>query len=164
MIFYDEFIKKVSNNEEKNYKNIEKFSLEISKVVMWLGTAVPILLIALYQLYIGYVLGYKLINLGFGILFLLVGIKHLKNLFSYRIKIDLENKILYYEKIKIDLNEVESCTLSEGNLGKKGKFQIILDIITKEKKQYIIPLMMTRKLDFTKIIKIITGNNFKIIK
>ncbi|MGL5050541.1 MAG: hypothetical protein ACRC6A_00745 [Fusobacteriaceae bacterium] len=164
MIFYDEFIKKINADGIKNYKNVEKFGLEISRVIMWMGTGVPILLIAFYQIYIGYILGYKIVNLGFGILFLLIGIKHLKNIFTYSIKIDRENKILYYEKVKIDLSELDSCTLSEGSLGKKGKFQIMLDIVTKEKKQYIIPIMMTRKFDFVKIIKELSGSNFKIIK
>ncbi|MGL4533921.1 MAG: hypothetical protein ACRCUA_02535 [Fusobacteriaceae bacterium] len=164
MIFYDEFIKKINADGIKKYKNIEKFGLEISKVIMWMGTGVPILLIAFYQIYIGYISGYKIVNLGFGTLFLLIGIKHLKNIFTYSIKIDRENKILHYEKVKIDLSELDSCILSEGSLGKKGKFQIMLDIVTKEKKQYIIPIMMTRKFDFVKIIKELSGSNFKIIK
>ncbi len=164
MIFYEDFIKKINLDSEKKFKDIEIFSLEFKKKLMWIGTGVPMLLIALYQLYEGHLNDYRLVNMISGIIFFYIGFKHLKTVFSYKIKIDNFNSNIYYEKIVINFNDIDSCILKESKIGKKGVFQIVVDIVTKEGKQFIIPLIMNRKLDFVKNLKIKLQNKFKIIK
>ncbi|MGL6063617.1 MAG: hypothetical protein ACRC0S_00795 [Fusobacteriaceae bacterium] len=164
MVFYEDFIKKINLNPEKQFKSVEKFSLEFRKKIMWIGTGVPMLLIALYQLYEGYLNDYRVINMLTGIIFFYIGFKHLKTVFSYKIKIDGISNNIYYEKIVINFDDIESCILKEAKIGKKGLFQVVIDIVTKEGKQFIIPLIMNRKLDFVKILNRKLKNKFKVIK
>ncbi|MGL5122849.1 MAG: hypothetical protein ACRC6K_01590 [Fusobacteriaceae bacterium] len=164
MIFYEDFIKKINLNPEKQFKSVENFSLEFRKTMMWLGTGIPMLLIALYQLYEGYLNDYRVINMLSGIIFFYIGFKHLKTVFKYKIKIDETSNNLYYEKVVIPFDNIETCILKESKIGKKGLFQIVIDIVTKDGKQFIIPLIMNRKLDFVKILNKKLKNKFKIIK
>lgn len=164
MIFYEDFIKKIGKSSLDNLPEKSKFSLEFKKIVMWMGTGVPILLIALYQFYVGTYDGTKAINIIFGILFSYLAIKQMRIVIGYSVVVDSIAKILKYEKIEIDLNQVEICTLKESQIGKKAEVQVVLDLITLDGKQYIIPLMMGRKLEFVLMIKKSLGEKFRIQK
>lgn len=164
MVFYEDFIKKIGKNSLDNLKEREKFSLEVKRIIMWMGTGIPILLISLYQFYVGTYNGTKAINLIFGAIFLYVGVKHIRTVFGYSVELDLLKHSLKYEKTDIDLKEVESCTLKEMQLGKKSEIQVVVDLITKDKKQYIIPLMMGKKMEFVLMLKKYFGENFRMQK
>lgn len=164
MLFYDDFVKKVLEKKDEKYGDIESFGLEIKKKAVWLGTGIPIFLIGLYLGYVGYLNNYKVINMLFALIFFYIGYKHIKNVVNYEIKIDNINDIIIYEGIEVKFSEIESCTLKEGSVGKKAEYCIILDVVTKEGKQYILPLMMNNKLKFVRNIKNRVGDNFKIIK
>lgn len=164
MLFYDEFIKKINENTSTTYKDIEKYSLELKRKIMWLGTGIPILLIGIYQVYAGIQNNNNVINIIFGLIFFYIAFKHIKTVVNYKIQIDNKNKILIYENIILNFSEIKSCVLREGTIGKKGGYQIILDIITTEDKQYLLPLMMGKKINFVKNIKYNLEEKFKIIK
>lgn len=163
-MFYDDFVKKVLERREEKYNDLEKFGLETRRKAMWLGTGIPIFLIGAYLLYVSYLNNYRVINIIFALVFFYIGSKHIKNVVNYEIKIDNKNGIMTYDSVEIEFDKIDECTLKEGSIGKKGEYSIILDVITKEGKQYILPLMMNKKLEFVCNIKSKVGKNFKIIK
>lgn len=149
MLFYDEFLKKL-DEEKFEIKEIEKFSPEIKKIIVGLGVSIPLIVIAIAQLYMAK-LDNNLIRVAFAIAFIFMGIKQLKTTFSYKIQIDTKNKKMKFMNVDIDLMRIESCTLKEGRVGKK--LEAVLDIITFDKQQYIIPLYMNKKVRFVWIIR-----------
>lgn len=163
MLFYDDFIKKIKESSECKFSDLEKFGLELRRKIIWLGTAVPLMLIGIYFAYVGYLHDFRVINMLFAIIFFYIAFTHIKKIVQYKIIIDNQNNILTYDNVNIKFSEVEICTLKEGTIGKKGEYHILLDIITYDKKQYIIPLMMNHKLNFVKNIKMKLESKFKII-
>ncbi|MGL4403125.1 MAG: hypothetical protein ACRCTS_05350 [Fusobacteriaceae bacterium] len=164
MVFYEDFIKRIEKSSLGNLKERARFFLELKRIIMWMGTGIPILLISLYQFYIGTLDGIKAVNLIFGALFLYLALKQIRTVVAYKVELDLKSHILKYEKIEIDLKQVGSCTLKELQIGKKAEIQTVVDIITQDNKQYIIPLMMGRKMDFVLMLKKALGEKFKIQK
>ncbi|MEG0398079.1 MAG: hypothetical protein RR656_03240, partial [Cetobacterium sp.] len=77
MFFFEDFCKRVEKTTVEP-KDIEKFRLDIKKVIMWLGTGVPLLLMGLYQGYMFYLNSTKYAYLVFSIIFIYLGLKHLK--------------------------------------------------------------------------------------
>ena len=152
MLFYDEFLKKL-DEEKFQIDEIEKFSPEIKKVVVGLGVSLPLIIIAMAQLYMAKVDG-NMVRVAFAIAFIFMGVKQLKTTFSY--------KKMKFMNVDIDLMRVESCTLKEGRVGKK--LEAVLDIITFDKQQYIIPLYMNKKLKFVWIMREILKGVFIIKK
>ena len=116
MVFYEEFIKGV---EEAKFQlqEVETFSPEVKKLVSGLGVGIPLILISLFQLYMAKLDG-SMVRVGFGVIFLYIGFKQLKTILSYKVKVDTVNKKLTVMKMELDLNQVESCTLKEGRVGK----------------------------------------------
>lgn len=165
MLFYDEFLKKL-DEEKFQIDEIEKFSPEIKKVVVGLGVSLPLIIIAMAQLYMAQLYMAKvdgnMVRVAFAIAFIFMGVKQLKTTFSYKIQIDTKNKKMKFMNVDIDLMRVESCTLKEGRVGKK--LEAVLDIITFDKQQYIIPLYMNKKLKFVWIMREILKGVFIIKK
>ncbi len=163
MLFYDEFLKKL-DEEKFQIDEIEKFSPEIKKVVVGLGVSLPLIIIAMAQLYMAKVDG-NMVRVAFAIAFIFMGVKQLKTTFSYKIQIDTKNKKMKFSKyigLATLCMRVESCTLKEGRVGKK--LEAVLDIITFDKQQYIIPLYMNKKLKFVWIMREILKGVFIIKK
>ena len=160
MIFYDDFLKKLESTNY-NLQDVEKFSAEGKKLVVGLGVGIPLLLIALFQIYMAK-FDESIVRIGFGVIFLYIGFKQLKTVFSYKIKIDIKNRKMFFINVTLNLDEIESCTLKEGRGGKN--LEPLLDIITLDKKQYIIPLYMNNKLKFVYCIKSILKDKFIIKK
>ena len=158
MLFYDEFLKKL--NEEKFQVNeIEKFSPEIKKIIVGLGVSLPLIIIAIAQLYMAKIDG-NVVRIAFALIFIFIGVKQLRTTFSYKIQIDTKNKKIKFMNVNIDLMKIESCTLKEEKVGKK--LEVVLDIITFDKQQYIIPLYMNKKVRFVWLIKTVLVDAFKI--
>jgi len=163
MLFYDDFIKKV-NSTNINLKENYTYGLNFTKRIVWLGTGIPISLIGFFQLWVlsqknGSPVGYILSSL-----MVLFGLYNLKMAFSYKIKIDVTNKKLVNKKFIVELDKVKLVELRKMVAPGSKKLEACLDIITHDKKQIILPLIMNNKLEFTSVIKNITGNNFSIIK
>lgn len=164
MLFYDEFLKKINAEKTLEFKDLEIFKIEFKKKLVWLGTGVPIIMISIYFAYVAYLNDYKLINVIFSIILMYMGCKQVMATFKYDIRIDNKEGKIIYEKMNIYFSEIESCTLRESIVGKKSDYQIILDIITNDKKQYLVPLMMSKKVKFVANVKAKLNQKFKIIK
>lgn len=160
MVFYEEFIKSIRESKFQ-VQDIEIFSPEIKKLVSGLGVGIPLILISLFQLYMAK-LDSSMVRISFGVIFLYIGFRQIKTIFSYKVKVDSLNKKLTVMKMELDLTQVESCTLKEGRVGKN--LEVILDIITLDKKQFIVPLYMNKKVRFVYCMKTILGEKFLIKK
>ena len=104
MLFYDEFLKKL-DEEKFQIDEIEKFSPEIKKVVVGLGVSLPLIIIAMAQLYMAKVDG-NMVRVAFAIAFIFMGVKQLKTTFSYKTQIDTKNKKMKFMNVDIDLMRV----------------------------------------------------------
>ncbi|MGL4307557.1 hypothetical protein [Cetobacterium sp. SF1] len=162
MFFYEDFIKKVEK-KEVNPREIEKFHLEFKKMIIWLGTGVPLILIGGFQAYMGYKDNMKISYFIFAIVFLFIGFKHLKMIFGYGVTLNLKEQKLLSKGVDLKFDEIDSCTVKEQVIGKGSKVQIVADIITKDRRQIVIPLIMTRKVIFLAILRRELGNRFKMI-
>lgn len=163
MLFYEDFVKKIKDSKEENFGEREVFTLEVKKKLVLLGTGVPLFLVGCYFAYVGYLQNYKIIQFVFAIMFFYVASTHVKKMRNYKLIIDNTNGKLIHNSVEIIFDTIDSCTMKEGAIGKNGKeYAIILDIITNEKKQYIIPLIMNKKERFVKNIKCKTEGKFRI--
>lgn len=162
MLFYDEFIKKVSS-EKITLKENYSFGLNFRKILVRLGTGIPITLIGGFQLWSATklpnpsVLYYLLSSI-----LIIFGLITIKGIFDYKIKIS--GTILYNKNISIDLSSVKLVELRKMVAPKSKKLEACLDIITHDKKQIILPLLMGNKLEFTLVVKELTKDKFSIIK
>lgn len=165
MFFFDDLVKKIEKKEIKEKKN-RKYRVEIRRMIMFLGTGIPLLLIGAFQGYIGYigVEGKKnFIQIGIGLVFIFLGFKNLKTMFDFKITLDEINGKIYGQGLDLKFDDIEICELKEGIAG-KGRIQTILRIITKDKKEIIIPLMMNKKIEFAAVFKKNLGKRFIVIK
>jgi len=161
MLFYEELIKKIDGNIEAQGR--ERFFLEANKTLIWLGTGIPFFIIGLMELYISTLSETPSTkNMIFGIVLLFIGFRHIKMYFSYHIILDFNKNSLISKGINVSFSNIKSCTLKEQSLGKRNRLQTVLDIITKDKKQIIIPLMMTKKVKFLNLLKSKLGKSFVI--
>lgn len=160
MFFYDDFIKKLDKNIQG--QGIEKFGLEAKRTAVWLGTGIPFLAAGLMELYISYMKNFAVTDLAAGIIFILLSIRHLKLFFSYKIVLDFNEKKLKSKDITFDFENVKSCVLKEQTVGKRKKLEAVLDVITKDGQQIIIPLMMNNKIRFVSLLKNEMGRKFAI--
>lgn len=162
MFFYDDFVKKIDGNIKGT--GVEKFGLEAKRGAMWLGTGIPFFVAGALEIYISYNKNFSKYDLLVGIIFLFLSLRHLKLYFSYKIVLDFNEKKLKSKDIEFNFKDVRSCTLKEQVIGKRKKQEAVLDIVTNDGKQIIIPLMMSNKLRFANLIKSEIGNKFKIEK
>ncbi|MCI6152086.1 hypothetical protein [Fusobacterium perfoetens] len=149
MLFYEEFIKKIRKDLEVSGK--EKFSLELKRTVMWLGTGIPFLIAGLLQIYI-YLSSKDIKDIVVGFIFLFLSFKHIKLFLSYGIVLDFDRDMLKSKDVELKFENIESCELREEVVGKRGKVQPVLDIITFDRRKIIIPLMMTKQVRFVSLV------------
>ncbi len=163
MLFYDDFIKKL-NNTNVVLKDRYKYGLNFTKKIVWLGTGIPISLIGGFQLWVLKTNGGNPIGYILALLMVLFGLYNLKMSYSYKIEIDVVNKKLINKQFTIELDKVKLIELRKMVAPKSKKLEACLDIITHDKKQIILPLIMNNKLEFTSVIKEIVSDKFVIIK
>ena len=161
MLFYEELIQKIESQNLTDIKKVEKFTLNMSKKISGYGIALPLIAIGIFQAY-SYTLFHKWYLLIFAIIFSFIGFKQFKNIFSYSISIDTEIARIKSGKLDLLFENVESAELKEMKFGKK--IITVIDMITKDKKQVIIPLYMNRIERFILLVKSILGDKFQIIK
>ncbi len=159
-MFFEDLIKKL---EEENieYNSTETFYIENRKKIIVLATSIPLIIISLVQLY-NYYLKQNIISLALAILFLYFAFKQIKNMLSYKLKIDTKEKTLKYMKLIIHFDDIEKSFLREMKIG--NKIIPVIENITKDKKQIIIPLHMNKKIKFIKMCKDIIKGDFIIKK
>ena len=162
MLFYEDFIKSISLKNNIEMKEIEKFSVEAKRIVSGAGIGIPLILAGLFQSYLATIENVKVMPGVFALVFLFLGIKQLRTTFSYKVIVDTEKKILTGEKLVLSLNDIDSCTLEEKKIGKN--LQVVLNIITVDRKQIIIPLYMKNKERFVLVMRLLLNEKFFIKK
>ena len=162
MFFYEDFIKKIDGTAEG--KGVEKFTLDTKKTVVWLGTGIPFFIAGMLELYISYDKNFAMTDLVIGIIFFILSARHLKMYFSYKIILDFNERKLKSKDITFEFDKIESCVLKEQVVGKKRRMDVVLDVVTKDGQEIIIPLMMNKKLRFVNLMKNILGRKFSIVK
>lgn len=163
MFFYDDFIKKIEKTKVQ-YKPVKKYTLEGKKVIVWLGTGIPLALIGGLQGYIGYTKKFSIAYIAIATILLFLGIKHLKNIFNYKIVLDCVDKRILGQGLDLPFDEIETCTLKEAVVGKGNRLQVIVRIVTTDKREIIIPLIMGNKVDFICTLRDELKGRFSIIK
>lgn len=164
MFFFEDFIKKVNEKKIEKLNGRKKFRLEIQKIIVWLSTGIPFILLGSFQIYTGYLSKYNYIGILIGILLCGFGLRHFKLIFSYGLTIDMDEKVLIGEGQKTEFSMIEKCELKEAIVSKGKKVQVILRIITKDKKEIIIPLIMNKKVEFVATVKYLLKEKFIVIK
>lgn len=163
MFFFEDFIKKIEKTKPNPKKN-KSYGFEMKRFIISLGTGIPLILIGILQGYIGYTKNFNPVYLGVAIVVLYLGIKQIKNIFSYKILLNSKNQNIVGMGINLNYSDIDSCILQERIIGKGSKLQVVLSIITNDRKEIIIPLVMNKKIDFTATLKAELKERFIIIK
>lgn len=162
MLFYEEFIKKIDGNIEGS--GIEKFGLDMKKTVIWLITGILFFIAGILELYISWKKNFAKTDLIIGIAFLILSFRHVRMYLSYKITLDFNERKLKSKGVNFEFKKVKSCVLREQVIGKKKRMEVVLDIVTEEGQEIIIPLMMNNKLRFASLMKNQFGRKFTIEK
>ena len=162
MLFYEDLVRKIEEEKIENVEKIEKFKLNGTKSLVGYGIAIPLILIGLFEIY-SYTIYHKWYLLLIGVIFLGIGLKQFKNVLTYSSYIvDSDAKTLKFGKLNLQFDNVQTGTLKEMKLGKK--VVTVIDIITNDKKQIVIPLFMAKQIRFILLIKEILAERFAIKK
>ena len=161
MLFYENLVKKIETGKIEDIKKIEKFGLNKAKNISGYGISIPLILFGLFEVYL-YTIYNKWYLLLIGAPFFALGLKQAKTVFTYSIKVDTEVKNIKFKNLKLNFDDVESGTLKEMKLEKK--VLPVIDMITKDRKQVIIPLYMNKQERFILLVKEILAERFSIEK
>ena len=161
MLFYEDLVKKIEEEKIENIEKIEKFKLNGAKSLVGYGIAIPLILIGLFEIY-SYTIYHKWYLLLIGVIFLGIGLKQFKNVLTYSYIIDSDAKTLKFGKLNLQFDNVQTGTLKEMKLGKR--VTPVIDMITNDKKQIVIPLFMAKQERFVLLIKEILAERFSIKK
>lgn len=163
MIFFEDFIKRIeeAEKEELHFQEEEVFGLNKKKKLGGYGIAIPLFLIAIYEIFVAlYTTKYYII--AFSIFLFYFGFRQCKNMWVYRITVKTKEERLLFQTLDIDLKNIESAKLREARLGRK--ITPVLDFITKEKKQMIIPMYMDKQVFLVRILQKLLREKFSIKK
>ena len=161
MLFYEDLVRKIEEEKIENIEKIEKFKLNGAKSLVGYGIAIPLILIGLFEIY-SYTIYHKWYLLLIGVIFLGIGLKQFKNVLTYSYVVDSKAKTLKFGKLNLQFDNVQTGTLKEMKLGKK--VVTVIDIITNDKKQIVIPLFMAKQERFVLLLKEILADRFSIKK
>ena len=161
MLFYEDLVRKIEEEKIENIEKIEKFKLNGTKSLVGYGIAIPLILIGLFEIY-SYTVYHKWYLLLIGVIFLGIGLKQLKTVLTYSYVIDTETKNLKFGKLDLQFDNVQSGVLKEMKLVKR--VTPVIDMITNDKKQIVIPLFMAKQIRFILLIKEILAERFAIKK
>ena len=161
MLFYEDLVRKIEEEKIENIEKIEKFKLNGAKSLVGYGIAIPLILIGLFEIY-SYTVYHKWYLLLIGVIFLGIGLKQFKNVLTYSYIIDSDAKTLKFGKLNLQFDNVQTATLKEMKLGRK--VVTVIDMITNDKRQIVIPLFMAKQIRFILLIKEILAERFAIKK
>ena len=161
MLFYEDLVRKIEEEKIENIEKIEKFKLNGAKSLVGYGIAIPLILIGLFEIY-SYTIYHKWYLLLIGVIFLGIGLKQFKNVLTYSYVIETEAKNLKFGKLNLQFDNVQTATLKEMKLGRK--VVTVIDMITNDKRQIVIPLFMAKQIRFILLIKEILAERFAIKK
>lgn len=163
MLFFDEFVKKI---EKKDIALVGKhtFGLELKKKIVWLGTGIPLILLGLFQAYTGYAMGMRTAYFIFAVVLLGLGIYHFKMAFSYKVVVDFDSGTLKNQKLNLKLDEIDTATLKRMVAPGSKKLQACIDVITTDRREIIIPLVMGKKVDFAALMRKQLQEKFSVVR
>ena len=161
MLFYEDLVRKIEEEKIENIEEIEKFKLNGTKSLVGYGIAIPLILIGLFEIY-SYTIYHKWYLLLIGVIFLGIGLKQFKNVLTYSYVVDSKAKTLKFGKLNLQFDNVQTATLKEMKLGRK--VVTVIDMITNDKRQIVIPLFMAKQIRFILLIKEILAERFAIKK
>lgn len=161
MLFYEDLVRKIEEEKIENIEKIEKFKLNRTKSLVGYGIAIPLILIGLFEVY-SYTIYHKWYLLLIGVIFLGIGLKQFKTILTYSYVIDTETKNLKFGKLNLKFDNIQSGILKEMKLGKR--VVTVIDMITNDRKQIVIPLFMAKQVRFILLIKEILAERFSIKK
>lgn len=150
-----------AHNFESNYKYVETFRIENKKILIGLYIALPLTLIGLYHAH-KYIVEHKIYLILIAMFCIYIASKQIKNLFSYKLVVDMNKKTVKYDKLVVDFDSVVSTTLQEMKLG--NKIVLVLDNITVDRKQIIIPMYMQNKEKLIAMIRDMQKEKFHVKK
>ena len=161
MLFYEDLVRKIEEEKIENIEKIEKFKLNGTKGLVGYGIAIPLILIGLFEVY-SYTIYHKWYLLLIGVIFLGIGLRQFKTILTDSYVIDIETKNLKFGKLNLQFDNIQSGTLKEMKLGKR--VVTVIDMITNDRKQIVIPLFMAKQVRFILLIKEILAERFSIKK
>ena len=96
MLFYEVLVKKIEMGKIEDIKKIEKFGLNKARNILGYGIAIPLILFGLFEVYL-YTIHHKWLLLLIGAPFCAIGLKQVKTVFTYSIKVDTEAKNIIFK-------------------------------------------------------------------
>lgn len=162
MLFFDEFIKSI---ETTNIIEKDRYTYRLNnrQLILFMIIGISLILLGGLLVYQGYVEN-KIVCYFISIVVFYLALKNFKNIFSYRIKIDKIENSMSGMGLNLSFNDIMECKLKEGIIGKVKYLQVYLRIVTKDKKEIIIPLNMNKKLEFVIVVKKILQERFWVEK
>ena len=164
MFFYDDLVKKIENKKvvlEDKYS----FGLNLRKKAIWLLTGIPLLLMGIFEIYLYFNLeenSTALLLVAAFVIFL--GTYNIRMAYGYNLKIDFREGHLKNKDIDISLGDVEEVELSKIVPPGSKRMEACISIITKDRKQVIIPLIMRKRVEFVAVLRAYYQEKFKIVK
>ena len=161
MYFYDDFVNRLLEFST-DIKNNNKFGLSLRKKLFWIFLGSSIFAIGIKGAYDSFY-NEKYI---FMILFIILGIYGIFAMFyyilTYKIEINLDNGKIIYNKTEIDIDNIDNVVLKI--MFYKKKVITGIQVVTKDNKAYVFPLIMNKKTYFVYIFKEKFKEKFKIEK
>lgn len=163
MVFYEDLVKKVQGSDIELSKEKYKYGLNIRYKLSKLGTGVPLTLIGLYYSFELITKGATLYSL-IGVLIFMSGIVLVRAPFKYKMEIDLNEKKIRNQNSEFEIEMIKSAELKKMAAPGTKRLEACVSIITEDKKNYIIPLIMHNKVEFASVIKKLLGAKFTVVK
>lgn len=84
--------------------------------------------------------------------------------FKYKMEIDLNEKKIRNQNSEFEIEMIKSAELKKMAAPGTKRLEACVSIITEDKKNYIIPLIMHNKVEFASVIKKLLGAKFTVVK
>lgn len=159
MLFYDNFKKKIENSDFV-LKEKYIFGLSLKKRVIWLFSGIMLIAVGGLMGYEAYIKHQGIGHIILSIFVVFMGITFLAMIGNYKMTIDTLIGKIIHKKAEIDIENIEKVVCKRMFSGKK--YDVCIDIVTKDKVEMVIPLIMNRKVEFVSVIKKMMGNKFSI--
>lgn len=159
MFFYDEFKKRIKS-ETVEAKGIHTFGKPLAKKILFILSGSIMVAVGVILEIEAAQKQQNIIQMAIPLLFIFMGISFISMINKYRIIVDADTKIIKHPKADINVDNIEKIVCKKMFTGKK--FDVALDIITTDKVELVIPLVMERREHFVLLVKGMTAGKFSI--
>lgn len=161
MFLYENLKKKIENSKLELKKEY-KYGLDFRRTFIWGITGGTMLILCIFFIVTEWPKnGFNFFTLV-AIITGIMGFSFVMVLFNYKISLNIEKGKLVYKSTEIMFEEIETAVLRRSTLPGKTKRMIYIDIITKDRIQAIIPMIMSRKWEFGAVLKTLLNEKFSI--